>query len=135
MEKYTIYCTPEQTKKALALGAPIDSFGSEGVSRDLVTKATEEGQLDEVEKELNDYHATIIGELAYCMPSAEQMIMWLEELLPLGMDICIQSNLLRHWNYFLGVKNGNQCLNSRPKATIAAIDAALEYLTNNKKVI
>lgn len=26
MNRYTIYCTPEQTKKALELGAPIEVF-------------------------------------------------------------------------------------------------------------
>lgn len=39
MEKYTAYCTPEQTKKALELGAPIRNFITKEESKKLVNTA------------------------------------------------------------------------------------------------
>ena len=83
MNRYTIYCTEEQTKKALELGAPLNCCYHN-----------------------DDFQNTIkIGSLHYVeIPTAEQMLGWLED------------------NY-----------ESRKEATLAAIDAALEYLINNRK--
>lgn len=49
MEQYTIYCSDEQTKKALELGAPLE------------------------------YHCPNERESVYHRPTAEQMLGWLEE--------------------------------------------------------
>ena len=140
MNKYTIYCTTEQTRKAHVLGAPIDIFGVEDITRDLVRMATDEGQLDEVEKELNDYnHATIIGELAYCIPTAEQMLGWLEEQ-GITFEVIMANMKIAYYTLWRIDNKGAHPIigrsdndyHSRKEATIAAFDAALYYLANNK---
>ena len=95
MEKYSIFCTQEQTKKALELGAPITHNG-----------------LDNTPLKI---------------PTAEEMIGWLEEQ---GFFIRISSNGCMVLKGFEAILN----LSSKPRkeATIAAIDAALEYLSNKK---
>lgn len=59
MNKYTIYCTPEQTKKALELGAPIKECGYY------------------FKKQIGCN--TISDTDLHIIPTAEQMIGWLEE--------------------------------------------------------
>lgn len=111
MRKYIIYCTTEQTKKACELGAPITKII---LDKESGTK--------------------------YFIPTAEQMIGWLEEQDEIS-DISIL--YLQHrekWIYqvyvfdggYIDVLNDNYFSN-RKEATLAAIDVALEYLTNNKK--
>lgn len=110
MEQYTIFCTPEQTRKALELGAPIE------------------------ELEYNCQQGWI-----YEKVTAEQMIGWLEEQ---GIAIILESIMdgdgigycwIAHtFNY-----NEDMCMKddkmlSRKEATLAAIDAALEYLIKLK---
>lgn len=119
MNNYTIYCTPEQTKKALKLGAPI--------------------------KRIIKYEDTISSIIDYCIPTVEQMLGWIEE----------QMNITTfHINFYPTYKNegygyliiakeiviecdaqedGKYLQPSRKEATLAAIDAALGYLMNNKK--
>ena len=65
------------------------------------------------------------------IPTAEQIINWLEEQYHLSFDI-YQS--LLSWSCSIKHKD-EECifldyLNSRKEATLAAIDAALEYLSN-----
>lgn len=111
MNKYTIYCTPEQTQKALALGAPIEyeTYCINGISR----KVTDGS-----------------GEYIIIIPTAEQMIGWLEERECISeVDIFKDFTwTFSIWdNALLKIDNTNVYL-SRKEATFAAIDAALEYL-------
>lgn len=111
MDEYTIYCTESQTKKALELGAPIKI--------ECFSTATED-----------HWHEVI--------PTAEQMIGWLEEQ---GVTINIEhSNVedtmrfkIRKSKDFDYVIAYNYHYPSRREATLAAIDAAIEYLENQKQ--
>lgn len=121
MDKYTIPCTEEQTKKALKLGAPIN-----------------------LDYHKDDFENSIkIRNLCYAeAPTAEQMIGWLEEI---GVLVDINPINGLHFNWILRTKEldegSNQLMwesqyttfeheyNSRKEATLAAIDAALKYLT------
>lgn len=109
MLDYAIYCSQEQTKKALELGAPIF-----------------------VEDRDETYHGGdcfyIICDRYYC-PTAEQMISWLEEQLQFDIAVeCEYKSIFGGWCYFLGDEEGERVFNSRREATLAAIDAALECL-------
>lgn len=117
MNKYTIYCTEEQTKKAFELGAPIEKDAS---SLDLLYCV----KLEERES-LTGFNYWLIP------PTAEQMIGWLEE------QDCIKfitiSNTGDYWYYDIRTTSNADCLvnlycKSRKEATLAAIDAALDYL-------
>ncbi|MCQ2257866.1 MAG: hypothetical protein MJZ41_07735 [Bacteroidaceae bacterium] len=129
---YTTYCTPEQTKKALEFGAPIEA-----------NKDYSNGNLPEtlcIYGDIINKDVYGIGECTILhIPTTCQMIGWLEEQgIQISIMFCYQVSSLR-WNYDLD--NNNMILfehNSigyptRKEATLAAIDAALEYLTNNKK--
>lgn len=110
MNDYTIYCTEEQTKKALELGAPIKMTLLEG------------------------------NQLRPIQPTAEQMLGWLEEMnikcfiIPDiykddSYNIQINDKLVTtghsQYNYPL-------TYDTRQEAIIAVIDAALEYSSNQK---
>lgn len=102
MNRFTIPCTVEQTKKALELGAPIEVCDNYTIT--------------------NDFRF-------YNIPTAEQIISWLEEQ---GIFISIVpdtdentcANHVETKKYSLC----NEVHLSRKEATLAAIDAALEYL-------
>lgn len=108
MFNYTIYCTEEQTRKVLELGAPLIRFYSTGCS---------------------DFINTLIisDTEAYAIPTAEEMIGWLEE-----QEIFI--NVIHDEVYFYNIQvNDPQPLKldkytNRREATLAAIDSALAYL-------
>lgn len=115
MRRYTIYCTEEQTRKALKLGAPIFSVKNAFTSKDIP-------------------HFNIGNEkdwVLYIIPTAEQMIGWLEEQ-GLLVSILYGYEVSDKWAYdidgeeYFDYKSGEY--NSRKEATLAAIDAALEYL-------
>ena len=118
MNKYTIYCTPEQTRKALELGAPIRFASINDIRL---------GRYIEVES----------NNEAYEIPTTEQMIGWLDEQ---GIAIDIHTYFrvghgkIHHYQYT--VTDLNRVFNgeytSRKETTLAAIDAALEYLTKAK---
>lgn len=123
MEKYTIYCTAEQTRKALELGAPIISYHNAFTTNDIPHYTIEEG----------NGNCTL-----YIIPTAEQMISWLEEQ-GIVMDA---SGAFNHsdtpvfmyrigfrFNYF---ESDAIDYPTRKEATLAAIDAALDYLSKNK---
>lgn len=115
MDRYTINCTPEQTKKALELGAPIDHSGVP--FEDLESLG------------YSEYYKSIIYGI---IPTAEEMIGWLRSK---GFRFKIDelSDITPAYRVKFGYwyRNGQS---SNPKeATLAAIDAALEYLINNKK--
>lgn len=118
MNRYTIYCTEEQTKKALELGAPINTCGY--YYKQQVGCNT-----------ISDIDLHII-------PTAEQMIGWLEEQ---GLLIEFK-RVFGKYAYRLmeahtnGERNPQiheQGFPSRKEATLAAIDSALDYLSKNKK--
>lgn len=123
MDEYTILCTEAQTKKALKLGAPIEIKTIEEAPKDWQGKAYFTG-------------------MATCakLPTAEQMIGWIESISTIQLQIekqmigcsvryriwvrdkCVPfSNIIKMQNY-----------HSRKEATLAAIDATLEYLGNKK---
>lgn len=130
MHRYTIYCTPEQIKKALKLGAPISgSLIVNGVTY----------KLDK---------CYLANDMVYIIPTTEQMIGWLEEQ---GILIDINPIDGLHFYWILRTKelddgSGKYMWESQyttpeidgeydtPKeATLAAIDAALEYLESLKQ--
>lgn len=122
MNKYTIYCTEEQTKKALELGAPI-------VKIDTRDKMLIYG---------GNKCYPIIADYPYAIPTTEQMVSWLEEQ---GLRFTIQSKnedvtfgfCLRDSKRteVIDVKGG---YNSRKGTMIAVIDAALKYLSDNNLI-
>lgn len=113
MKEFTIYCTPEQTRKALELGVPLNSCYHN-----------------------DDFQNTIkIGSLHYVeIPTAEQMMGWLRTK---GFGFGI-TEYIDH--VFWRVANdhderwyiSDDKLTDTKEATLAAIDAALEYLSKNK---
>lgn len=115
---YTIYCTEEQTKKAIALSVPI------------------------VYKYLNPRGIScLVNDYKFSIPTAEEMIGWLEDQgILLELDTISTEDerncLIIKWEYFLRNKQ-NDIINSiynsyssRKEATLAGISAALEYLAN-----
>lgn len=100
MDDYTIFCTEEQAKKALVLGAPI----------------IKEERFSPV-----NWNSGLIN------PTAEQMIGWLQ-----GQKIGISiKEGLDSWFYLI-TENKKDIVQwekpTRREATLAAIDAALDYL-------
>lgn len=124
MNKYTMYCTPEQTKKALKLGAPIKILLDTGNNIPVYV-----------------YTPTAIidgkyGTFEYIIPTIEQMVGWLE-----SKGLCVEAAKYSGNIYIPYTDSGeigyniadvSKDYNSRKEATIAAIDAALEYLSNKK---
>lgn len=107
MNRYTIYCTEEQTKKALELGAPIRY-------KDTLDNR-ERGKFEP--------------------PTAEQMLGWLNDQ-GVSMDTDWSwDGQVTIWGWYNQVKEYiyTSYANSLKEAILAAIDAALEYLMNNKK--
>lgn len=112
MDKFTIYCTEEQTKKALELGAPITTRNDRFDER--VSPICKEGE----------------QWLYAIIPTAEQMLGWLEEQ-GILIDIDTEWNksvLVYVWDCENKSPINNVFHGSRKEATLAAIDAALEYL-------
>lgn len=114
MEKYIIYCTEDQTMKALELGAPIE----------------EDYRYD---KDIMFGEECVRTERQLAPPTSEQMIGWLEEQ---GLFITIDKSdgghifykILKETKYVCGWNS----FSSRKEATIAAVDAALNYLKNQR---
>lgn len=124
MDEYTIFCTEAQTKKALELGAPIPNHKLDNHYAENLPKLW-------FYKDGNCYQKT----------TAEQLIGWLEEQKDIG-EILVSKDWdedeLYTWTFdfyngeYDHIGQGGS-YNSRKEATLAAIDAALEYLTTNKK--
>lgn len=125
MDKYTIFCTETQTKKALKLGAPI-RINKNGIFDNPIT-IIGYPYLEKVDNHGNEF----------TIPTAEWMINWLEEqenIWKINVDRCP----VLQWYYAINSEpsmsiRSNNLYSSRKEATIAAIDAALEYLSINKK--
>lgn len=113
---YTIYCTESQIKRAIELGAQMEYAK---------VIDTINGNSIRIPEETGEF---------YQIPTAEQMLGWLETQ---GLFIPIDKSDGGH--IFYKIRKGNTYIcewnsfSSRPEATLAAIDAALDYLTNNKK--
>lgn len=122
MNEYTIYCTEEQTKKALELGAPLFRYTSIPNFAEVIEISNSE---------------------YYEIPTGEQMIGWLKEQ---GIYIIVPIPLIKDFNKndfskadafeYRIVINGNEfyigeCLTNK-EATLEAIDKALEYIKNLK---
>lgn len=113
MKRYEIPCTEEQAGKALKLGAPI-----------------KHKEVTDFEVHLLDYNITEI-------PTAEEMVGWLEEQ---GIQITLHVSCFNEWGCMVyntlmlsGLVFESSWRKTRKEATLAAIDAALDYLSNNKK--
>lgn len=134
MNRYEILCTEAQTKKALKLGAPIE----EVIQRLLALNAYMDGEYS-ISEYRNKGIAIIvykddvsISAKGYRIPTVEQMISWLEEKI---YNIVVVKNKNGTWFYMIYWENSlNHEIKSdyttRKEATLAAIDAALEYLEN-----
>lgn len=122
MKKYKIYCTEAQTAKALGLCALIINHKN-AITRD-------------------DIPHFIVGEVGkdwtlFICPTAEKMIGWLED--GFFKEIRVQQDTDDNWEYTVYWKDNldifglSNLYPSRKEATLAAIDAALEYLENLKQ--
>lgn len=106
MKNYTIFCTEQQMRKALELGAPI-------ATKRIICRI-----------EVDIPNKLII-------PTAEQMIGWLEEQINFIGVIRQENNT---WLYIIYPENNSnknitiKGFSSRKEATLAAIDTALGYL-------
>lgn len=132
MNRYTIYCTEAQTKKALELDAPL----------------TEIPFRTEMKPDTcNKYGFIHLNNTYFVIPTTEQMIGWLrkEHNIHPRIDCEGSENYVVKLQFINSSKDldvvnksykgiiGHPGFPSPEEATIAAIDAALEYLTNNKK--
>lgn len=137
MTEYTIYCTEEQTKKALELGAKIEESIDYNTDGHLVTMGYMlDGEVNE--KNLDGFGwANILR-----IPTAEQMRGWLEEQ-GVSIDVTMASKKLGYYSLkiiddrgitnFIGRSQNDYC--SRNEATLAAIDVALDYLIKKQEII
>lgn len=116
MKKYTILCTPEQTMLALKLGAPVMALKPGAPIKAIV-----------------DFRNILH------IPTAEQLIGWLED--KTNITEVFVTEVSEGWYYVVEYKVGKthdaivypNYYDNRKEATIAAIDAALKYLTYNKE--
>lgn len=116
---YTIYCTSEQTQKAIELGVPIDHSSSQ----------FDDDCTDNIELLSNGLYAII--------PTAEQMIGFFRSK---NIHIVIHKDVIDKWSVYgheivpieFTIFDRLTGYNSFEEATIAAIDAALEYLKTNQ---
>lgn len=128
MNKYTIYCTEEQAKKALELGAPIMIFGygDLGDAEDKILKLNKQCVIKR-----NSDNSIIVSFL----PTAEQMIGWLGTQ---GLCLDVEwswngQSTMWVWDNTEKERVYTSYGNSHKETTLAAIDAALDYLLKNKE--
>ena len=125
MNNYTIYCTPEQTKKALELGAPIEFE----VECPVNLETLERSPYPEIKMGKD-------GEPILIIPTAEQMLGWLNEQ---GVQITTHVNAFGEWKTHLFDTSSVELIEdsgwrkSRKVAIIVAIDEALKYLSKAKE--
>lgn len=151
MKRYEIRCTPEQAKKALKLGAPIEILDTEVEIEDRNIGCTVvfggfscqpaklEHYLYDADGNRKEWCVILegteeTGRIVVYTPTAEEMVGWLEEQ---GLLISITARNTPDnpiYNYSI-----NRCeeswttFSTRKEAALTAIDAALDYLTNHKK--
>lgn len=131
MNRYTIYCTIEQVHKAIKLNAPIKECMSRyNANNAYLEIAKGNSSLDEYQKKGIAIIKTSFAIRAYKIPTAEEMIGWLEDKGLLISITALNTPDNPIYNYSI-----NRCEESwktfsyRKEATITAIDAALDYLT------
>lgn len=126
MEQYTIYCTAEQTEKALKLGAPIKINHWPPINGENFMWLSPPED------------AIVWDNSTNCLiPTMGQMLGWLEEQESI-QEIYVSKN---PYAWFYSVFNdcgedislNDESFSTRKEATLAAIDAALDYLSNKKK--
>lgn len=134
MNQFTIYCTPEQTQKALELGAPIVLSEKRDVYNDYPQEIPGKiGKYFTFEEAYSCCFCNNYG--AYKIPTAEQIIGWLYEQEKFS-NICVRKTMGGNYSsscYCESETLLHKTFSSRQEATIAALMAAMEYLTNNKK--
>ena len=132
MNRYTIHCTPEQTKKALKLGAPIEEAMSRYNARNAIQRV--ESGKETIEEYANKGIALVnrgYVKKALKIPTAEQMIGWIEENKYMTIEVLRTCVGYRYFAYFVvGRKIGGR-YDTRSEAILAAIDAVLEYMENH----
>lgn len=104
MNEYTTICSEEQTKRALELGAPITIkhvMGEDGIVKQYIPIS----------------------------PTVEQMIGWLEEQDGIE-EITVCKTGMWVWGKNHTLIKGSPNYSSRQESSLAAIDVALDYLTN-----
>lgn len=137
MNRYTINCTVVQTKKALELGAPIPFItchSSRGINEAIDGRNKNEYTLVDNFQQSGDYWCKVIT-----IPTAEQMLGWLKEKMGITTFHIDYYPLHELYGYRIFaeecVLEGSiaSALDTSKEATLAAIDAALDYLSKNKK--
>lgn len=116
MNKYTIYCTEEQTRKAFELGAPLEEAKS-------LIDAQDRKHLM-LENNRGGFYLPYI-------PTTAQMIGWLEEQGVL-VDVEMRTGIAYVYDRKNKVHVKTITIHSRKEGTFVAIDTALEYLENKK---
>lgn len=131
MSDNTILCTEEQTKRAFNLGASIEESIDYHTNGHIITKGYMlNGEV--TNKDLDGFGRAN----TLLIPTAEQMIGWLEKQ---GDIKVIEVGCSFKWNFRIfnkehwEIMKHNKVYNSRPEATLAAIDAALDYLEKQKR--
>ena len=114
MDEFTIWCTEEQTKLALELGASINTTSVPWYNHPFDYK-----YWAKVNIQGNFYSAKI--------PTAEQMIGWLEGQGGIE-EITVCKTGMWIWGKNHTLIDGGLNYSSRQESSLAAIDAALEYL-------
>lgn len=114
MNRYSIYCTPEQTKRVYKLGASIELY-SICVQREKYTIVT------------NDFYV----DFKVAIPTAEQMRGWLREK---NIFISVCHNCAGYGVWLKNIVPSEHIgeligyFDTEPQALLVAIDAALDYL-------
>lgn len=115
---YTIYCTEEQTKRAMNLGANMKFLNCD---------------------ETKEYKHFYRHHIAFAFPTAEQIVGWLEKQ---GILVLTEPSQDKFYGTYSLKREDGYWFNrifleglypSRKEATLAAIDAALKYLENVKQ--
>ncbi|MBQ0088528.1 MAG: hypothetical protein KBT27_04255 [Prevotellaceae bacterium] len=145
MDEFTIYCTEEQTKKALELGAPIETLDTEveienrnigytvGYEGFLCQPAKLETYLYDDDGNRNEWCAILegteeTGRIVVYTPTTEQMIGFLRSK---GIKFHFDDET-NYWRVDTSVWPISISHGVSEKKEHAAIDAALEYLSTKK---
>lgn len=122
MNRYTIYCTEAQAKKTLELGAPIEFEVECPVNLETLERSP-----------YPDIKIGKDGEPILIIPTTEQMIGWLEEQ-GQSIEVCRLNKNNPNWSAFVDdTQIIGKYYSTRKGAILDAIDAALEYLSNNNE--
>jgi len=120
MNWFTIYCTEEQTRKALALGAPIEQYP----------------YYDVVKYEVRNFFHD--NKTRFMFPTAEQMIGWLTEKMKITTFHVTYFPVHEKYGFLIiadgfvleidADNDGRFLVNTRKEATLLAISYALDWL-------